>query len=123
MTGRPSAAPSPSADGRTELAVRVRSGPGQAARTFTLTCDPPGGDHPDPAAACRLLDELDHPFAPLAPDRACTEIYGGPQTATVTGTFRGSPVHAEFRRTDGCEIARWDAYVDLLVERGGARGS
>jgi hypothetical protein len=38
----------------------------------------------------------------------------------VTGTFRGKPVDARFKRTDGCEIGRWDAYVGLLVERGGA---
>ena len=50
----------------------------------------------------------------------CTEIYGGPQTATVTGTFRGEPVSAEFSRTNGCEIARWDGHVALLVETGGA---
>lgn len=109
----------PDAGGRTDLTVVVSSGYGDE-RTWTLRCDPPGGDHPDPEAACRLLDRLDHPFAPLRPDRMCTEIYGGPQTARVTGTFRGEPVDARFKRTDGCEISRWDAYVDLLVERGGA---
>ena len=70
-----------------------------------------------------MLDELEEPFAPVPSDQACTEIYGGPQTARVTGTFRGEPVDAEFDRTNGCEISRWDAYVDLLVERGGANGS
>jgi hypothetical protein len=39
---------------------------------------------------------------------ACIEIYGGPQVARVTGTFRGRRVWATFRRTDGCEIARWN---------------
>jgi len=109
--------------GPTDLTVVVSSGFGHGARTYTLRCDPPGGDHPEPEAACRLLDRLDHPFAPLRPDRACTDIYGGPQTARVTGTFRGQRVDAEFKRTDGCQIARWDAYADLLVERGGAGGT
>jgi hypothetical protein len=109
--------------GSTELTVVVKTGPGQGKRTFSLVCDPPGGDHPNPSAACRSLEELEAPFAPVPPDQACTEIYGGPQTATVTGTFEGEPVDAEFDRTNGCEIARWDAHVDLLVEAGGAFGS
>jgi hypothetical protein len=33
----------------------------------------------------------------------CAEIYGGPQTPTVTGTFPGEPVNAEFRES----IAEW----------------
>src|SRR4051812_13215820 len=112
-----------SGSGPTELTVVVRTGAGQAERTFSLTCDPPGGDHPDPVAACRLLDRLPDPFAPLPADEACTEIYGGPETATVTGTFRGEPVDAAFSRSNGCQISRWDAYRPLLVERGGAVGS
>jgi hypothetical protein len=106
-------------EGRTELAVVV-AGTGRGERTYSLTCDPTGGDHPDPAAACRALDELDDPFAPVPADQACTEIYGGPQTAVVTGTFRGQAVEAEFDRTNGCQIGRWDAHVALLVEGGGA---
>lgn len=112
-----------SGDGATELTVVVQTGPGQGERTFSLTCDPPGEDHPDPEAACRTLDQLKSPFAPVPKNVACTEIYGGPQTARVTGTFRGEPVAAEFNRTNGCEIARWDAHAALLVERGGAEGS
>lgn len=112
----------PGADsaGVTDLTVRVKSGPGKGERTFRLTCDPPGGDHPRAAEACRLLDDLEDPFAPVPRDAMCTEIYGGPQTARVRGTFRGEPVDARFSRTNGCEIARWDKHLALLVERGGA---
>ena len=108
------------AEGTTELTVVVKPGERPGTRTFTLTCDPAGGDHPDPEAACRMLDELEDPFAPVPPRTACTEIYGGPQTATVTGTFRGEPVDAEFSRTNGCGISRWDEHAELLVEAGGA---
>ncbi len=111
-----------SGSGSTELTIVVHDGPGQGRRTFSLTCDPPGGDHPDPEAACRALDELKQPFAPAPTDQACTEIYGGPQTARVTGTFRGQPVDMEFSRTNGCEISSWDALVAVLVEPGGAQG-
>lgn len=123
VTDQPSGGSNASPSGATELKIVVRSGQGLGKRTFTLRCDPPGGDHPDPEAACRALDALEEPFAPVPAGRACTEIYGGPQTATVTGTYRGEPVDAEFDRTNGCEISRWDAHVDLLVERGGADGT
>ena len=70
-----------------------------------------------------LLPELKDPFAPVPSDAMCTEIYGGPQTATVTGTLRGEPVNARFSRTDGCQIARWDKHAALLVEAGGVEDS
>jgi hypothetical protein len=80
------------------------------ARTATLTCDPDGGSHPDPATACDALLAHENALAPVAGDVACTELYGGPQLATISGaTFR-----AHFDRTNGCEIARWDALKPVL---------
>ena len=106
----------------TDLRITVDDGSGQV-RTWRLTCDDAGGDHPDPQAACAALARMDAPFAPLPKDLLCTEIYGGPQTAKVEGVYRGVPTLAEFRRTNGCEISRWDAYLAVLVERGGVAGS
>jgi hypothetical protein len=37
----------------------------------------------------------------------CTQVYGGPERATIVGTWNGRPVNASYKRTDGCEIARW----------------
>jgi hypothetical protein len=76
----------------------------------TLTCDPDGGSHPDPAAACAALLENEEALEPVAGDVACTEIYGGNQIARITG----SGVHASFSRENGCEIARWDALQPVL---------
>ena len=78
------------------------------ARTWVLRCGPAGGTLPRPAAACRRLAAVQQPFARVPENIACIEIYGGPQVARVTGTFRGRRVWATFRRTDGCEIARWN---------------
>jgi hypothetical protein len=64
---------------------------------------------PGRALACAKLARIRTPFAPVPGGVACTQIYGGPQVARVTGTFRGRPVRATFNRRDGCEIARWDA--------------
>jgi hypothetical protein len=53
-------------------------------------------------------------FAPTPKDTACTEIYGGQQTAVVTGTYRGRALRATFSRTNGCEIGRWNRHAFLL---------
>ncbi|MEY9214503.1 hypothetical protein NI17_019465 [Thermobifida halotolerans] len=82
---------------------------------WTLTCDPVGGDHPDPEAACAALEEAGiEVFAPVPEDQPCTMIYGGPETATVTGRIGDTEVNAEFSRTNGCEIDRWERLSPLL---------
>lgn len=88
----------------TELTVIVKAD--RPSRAYTLVCDPVGGDDPHPEAASRLLTELEAPFAPVPPGTMCTEVYDGPQIATVTGTLRGEPVNAHFNRTDGWSRGR-----------------
>lgn len=91
-----------------------------AVTRYSLACDPPGGDHPDPVAACQALAEAGGAEAMAAPprDQVCTEQYGGPQTASVEGTVEGQPVRATFARTNGCQISRWDALAPLLGSTG-----
>ena len=97
------------------LSVQVDRGDGTPAETWTLDCDDPAGSsHPDAAAACAALGALEDPFAPLPEDMMCTEQYGGPQQARVTGTWNGSPVDLTVLRTNGCHIAQWDSLVPLL---------
>lgn len=88
-----------------------------AAELFSLSCPEGTGQHPDPTAACLLLSALSPDAPPLSPvpsDDMCTMIYGGPDTATLTGTYRGEGFKVDLSRTDGCQIARWDALVVLL---------
>ena len=61
-------------------------------------------------------------FLSSAPDRdrACTEIYGGPDTAAVTGQVGEAEIDRRFSRSDGCEIADWDRVQILLPEPAGA---
>jgi hypothetical protein len=99
--------PGTSPSAASELRITVRSDQNVAPQTWTLRCDPPGGDHPDAAAACAAIAKAERPFAATAKDQICTQIYGGPQTATIEGTWKGQPVKATYSRTDGCEIARW----------------
>lgn len=81
---------------------------------WTLRCGPVGGTHPARAAACRKLNTTPAPFRRIPETAICTEIYGGPAVARVTGRFRGTRIWAEFRRRNGCEIHRWDRLRPLL---------
>ena len=90
------------------------NGPDGASRTWTLRCDPVGGTLPRAARACAKLAVLEKPFAPVPHGAVCTQIYGGPQEAVVRGTYRGRRVSARFRRSDGCEIARWNRHAFLF---------
>ena len=80
----------------------------------TLTCDPPGGTHPNPDAACSALAGDPQAFEPVPPDTACTMIFGGPEQATVVGTVNGEEIDAAFERSNGCELDRWDRMAALL---------
>lgn len=87
--------------------------------TWTLTCDPDGGTHPDPAAACGVLGAKGATALPEpSPTTACTEQYGGPQKAKLTGTWRGKKVDSQLSLENGCQIARWTALLGLLPPGG-----
>lgn len=109
---------------RNELVVVQDLGDGSPPQRWTLVCaDQVSGDHPAAQAACDHLTGLVEPLAPLPTDLVCTEIYGGPQTAQVTGTWQGEPVDLELSRTNGCGAAQWDGLGPLLpgpVAGGGA---
>jgi hypothetical protein len=77
-------------------------------RVYTLRCAPVAGTLPHRVTACGRLADLKAPFASVPKGIACTQIYGGPQKALVTGRFRGHAVRAYFNRKNGCEIARWN---------------
>jgi hypothetical protein len=87
--------------------------------TWTLTCDPAGGTHPDPATACGVLGAHGATALPaVKPGTVCTEQYGGPQKAKITGSWRGKPVTSQLTLENGCEIARWTALLGLLPPGG-----
>jgi len=103
----------------TRLTVVVAgSGNPEADGRYELECGPAGGTHPVAAQACERLEQLEgeraDPFAPVSRDAMCTQQYGGEATARVTGTWHGRHVDATFRRTNGCEIARWNGLRPVL---------
>ena len=84
--------------------------------TATFTGEVPPGV--DAVTAClsvatdtaRMLLDPD-----IMTDRACTEIYGGPETATVGGLLDGVEVDYEINRTNGCGIDDWERVFAGLV--------
>jgi Subtilisin inhibitor-like len=98
-----------------ELVVELDRGDGSEPERYTLTCtDPVTGDLPDAAAACAHLSAMTDPFARLPSDLICTEQFGGPQTARVTGRWAGADVDLRLSRVDGCRISQWDGLGPLL---------
>jgi hypothetical protein len=113
-TTSPATSPGTSTD---SLTVAVQWAPGQSA-SWTLTCAPAGGTHPDARRACARLSTIPDAFAALPTGLACTQIWSGPERAHVTGTWQGRPVDREFSRVNGCETARWSEYRPLFTDPG-----
>jgi hypothetical protein len=108
-------APDPAGASDSDLLVDVDRGDGLEPERYILTCGRAAeGDHPDPVAACAHLEGMTAPFAPLRGDMACTEQYGGPETARITGRWHGEPVELALSRTDGCRISQWAGLGPLL---------
>lgn len=118
--GAPAGSPTPSSGAAPaeELVITVKDGSKQL-ETWRLTCDPLGGTHPDPAAACRALATSGvAALPPVSKDKMCSQRYGGSLTATITGSWRGQPVRSRLSLVDGCEISRWKALEGLLPPAG-----
>ncbi|XAS72882.1 serine protease inhibitor [Micrococcaceae bacterium Sec5.1] len=117
-----------------DLTVTLTEAPGAAPIEFylrsakgILSPEPDSIDSnlPDATAALAAVEQFgEEVFFPVPrPDRICTQQYGGPQVALVTGWFRGRKIHSKLSRTDGCEIARWRAMAPLLGGAGGSTGA
>jgi hypothetical protein len=117
-------APVSPGSGAAELSIIVKPSPMAAPESYTLVCS--GGvpaaesHHPTAAAACDALKKNPGLLTrtPRPSDQVCDQRYGGPQTATVTGTVDGVHVESSYKLTDGCEIAAWAAVADILGSSG-----
>ena len=102
--------------GAIDLRLTYRADEAATPLVLTLHCGGPSGTVPHPAATCRRLIALgDKAFAPTPRGmRACAQVYGGPQTALVTGVYFGRPVWTRLSRVDGCANARWNKVAFLF---------
>jgi hypothetical protein len=112
-----SAAASPSPPVGDRLTVTMDDGE-EGLTTYVLSCGPDGptgGTHPNPWGACDRLEVIGGPVEPVPSGKMCPMIYGGPQTAFVSGTWHAAPVHERYSRANGCEIDRWQSMGPVLL--------
>ncbi|WP_394940666.1 hypothetical protein [Psychromicrobium sp. YIM B11713] len=115
-------APAPSV-AETSLTVVVQADPASASSTSTLKCDGgaalSGSTVSDPGKACAALEASGKSvFENVSTPQSCTLQSGGPQTAKVTGVFKGSAVNKTFDQHDGCAIAEWKLLAPLFGDIG-----
>jgi hypothetical protein len=101
--------------------------------TYTLDCPGGTGTLPQAASACAELSQFDASvFDPVPGDVGCTQNYGGPQVARVTGRFYENSIDAVFDLYNGCQIERWqklsflfplDASLSITVWPSGKSGT
>jgi len=89
------------------------SGSGRAKET-RLRCSSAG----ESAACAEAAGLAPADLAKADPGAACTDLFGGPETAHIVGQLRDRPVDARFTRSNGCEIARWEKVAPLLKAAG-----
>ena len=90
---------------RTDLTLVYMAEAGYAT-AVTLRCNPPGGAHPKPAAACRTLRAVGgRPERIKLAHTMCTMIYA-PITAQITGRWRGKRISWTTTYGNTCEMTR-----------------
>lgn len=105
------------------LTLTVSDGEGKNAKA-TLKCDESTAEgtgffESGADEACRNARDLEKLLTTPPPqDRVCTQIYGGPQTARITGSFGAKDVAREISRSNGCDIAEWKQAQALLDPSG-----
>lgn len=117
------AGPYPIAD--ISVAVHPDGNDSSPTATYRISClgDTAGvtGDAPGSTTAADMCLALATPEvhdllvngAPVG--RICTEIYGGPDIATFTGTLDGANIDFTADRVNGCAINDWDSVLAQLL--------
>jgi Subtilisin inhibitor-like len=92
---------------KVSLDITVSTTPSAPTKHWTLQCEPAGGTHPNPAAACAVLLKAKNPFAPLPKGIMCPMIRVGTKTAIVKGTYFGKHIDTKLS-PGGCQLAQWE---------------
>ncbi|PQZ89561.1 hypothetical protein CQ018_15520 [Arthrobacter sp. MYb227] len=121
VTSGPIPDPTPLDETKIELSISIRANGKVQSAHYTLNCSGSAvaktSDHPLPSEACELLAKSPQILDPAPSNQMCTEQYGGPATALVTGTRDGKAVNREFDLKNGCGISDWGNALPLLVQQ------
>ena len=88
------------------LVLTVSSDQAGWARAIKLSCDPPGGKHPDPAGACAALDRTGADPDKLVPAALMCMMVYLPVTAEIAGSWHGAAVKWSHTYGNECEMRR-----------------
>jgi hypothetical protein len=105
----------------TVLTFTYKESKGATAMTARLTCIPGEGAEAtgyledNAEQACKDVDARAG-LLREGPDltKACTAIYGGPETLKASGRIDFKTVDQTFKRTNGCQIDAWNRMVPLM---------
>jgi predicted secreted protein len=106
-----------------DVSIGTKDGPTIATATFSIGADgtPHGttylaGDVAASAAAATIAtpEGRNRLLNGESLDQACSEIYGGPDLATVTGAIAGHSVNTSFHRANGCGVSDWELFEALI---------
>lgn len=116
-----SCATPPAEAGWVSLSISISEDGGQQSAHYELDCRGSVLEEtstlPNALKACEFL--LDNPKVleqEFPSDQICTEIYGGPETAEISGIIAGKSVNTSLSRNNGCNIKHWDDLAVLLNE-------
>lgn len=109
----------PSSATETSLTIDFKATPESSASQTVLKCNGSsslaGSTVSNANAACAALEKNGKAvFQPASTPQQCTLQMGGPQTAKVSGTFKGTAVDKEFSQHDGCAIDEWKLLQPLF---------
>ena len=99
---------------------------GSLRKSATLTCRASGNRATgylrkrDVRRLCRVARDLRGFLAEPPQHEMCTEQWGGPDRARVTGRVGGDAIDRRLARNDGCEIDDWNRAQPLLPKPKGA---
>ena len=119
--------PDPAAGAAPVVRLEIRYDDGASTRnSASLTCRASGNRATgylrkrDVRRLCRAARDLRALLANPPRHEMCTEQWGGPDRARVTGRIGGDAIDRRLARNDGCEIDDWNRAQPLLPKPKGA---
>lgn len=103
----------------THLEITIRADGNTISDQFILDCNGTkaldSSTLSEAAEACKLIAEKPEIIVQQqSPQAICTEIFGGPERAEITGELAGKSVQSTYSKHNGCAIDRWSR-AELLL--------
>jgi hypothetical protein len=86
---------------------------GANARHWTLRCEPPSGNVPDPQTACERLLGQPALFNPSPHHVMCPQMMADAPGYLVSGTFLGQHIHRAIM-DGGCDLGKWSILHEIF---------